>query len=373
VKGIRVLHVVNSLDAGGMENGVVNIVRGLSDNGFEMQVACLERRGVFADRLGKGARVSVLGKKKGFSPKAAAKLAWIISRQRPQVLHTHNLGPLIYGALATFGGKTARILHGEHSALTSDERTERRLGQRRSLYGYCSAVHTVADATRAELQELSLPARELVSIPNGVDTACFQPAIDRSAARTKFGLPLDDRVIGLVGRFGPYKGHTPLIDAFETIAARFPRVRLLFVGGGGPLESQIQDRAKASSFSQRIHFTGYLSEPWIGYHALDWLIIPSTNEGMSNVALEAMASGVPVLANDHCGHEQVVETGESGLLRNLRDPEAMTAALAEILGIPDGGVDFAQNARTRVASEFSLARMLERYAHLYRALVAPSP
>lgn len=370
MKTIRVLHVVNSLEAGGMENGVVNIVRGLPGAEFQMQIACLERRGVLAARLSAETSVSVLGKKRGFSPRAAARLAWIISRRRPHILHTHNLGSLIYGSLASFGGRISRILHGEHSALTEDERSERRLNQRRKLYRFCAAVHTVADATRDELRELSLPALELISIPNGVDTTRFQPTADKSSARAQFGLPSDATVIGLVGRFGPYKGHEPLIEAFEKVAPQFGKLQLLFVGGGGPLEQPIRDRAKSSAFGSRIHFTGFLAEPWSAYHALDWLVLPSTNEGMSNAALEAMASGVPILANDYCGHEQVVVANECGLLRNLRTPPALASALCEILTIPDGGVDFARNARTRVESEFSLARMLERYAQLYRALAA---
>ena len=114
-----------------------------------------------------------------------------------------------------------------------------------------------------------------------VDTDRFAPG-DRAAARAALGLPTDAFVIGMVGRFGPLKGHSLLIEAFELIAARFPGAHVLIAGGGGPCEEVIRTRAANSPQAARFHLIGFRDDPRACYHALDVLAIPSINEGMSN-------------------------------------------------------------------------------------------
>jgi glycosyltransferase involved in cell wall biosynthesis len=363
---LRVLHVVHSLEPGGMENGVVNIACGLSSRGIETHVACLERRGAFAGRLPDSSRVVVLGKLHGFSPLAALRLAAHLTHTRADLVHSHNLGPLIYSALATFGGTRVPLVQGEHSALTDEEKTPRRLRQRRWLYRSCARIHTVADAMRDELLAFGFAPGRITAIANGVDTSRFAPG-DRVAARSALGLPADAFVIGIVGRFGPLKGHDLLIEAFELIANRFPAAHLLIAGAGGPCEEVIRTRASRSPQSARLHFTGFLDDPRRCYHALDLLAIPSINEGMSNAALEAMACGVPILANTGCGHEQFLTDGAEGRLADLHNSAVFAHELAALLSAPALLIDKGMNARRRVTGHFSLARMLDAYEQLYRA------
>jgi glycosyltransferase involved in cell wall biosynthesis len=363
---VKILHVVNSLDPGGMENGVVNMAIALEARGFEMHVACLERRGAFADRLPHPNRVEVLGKNGGFSPRAVLRLACSIRRLRPGVVHSHNLGALIYTALATGGGRLATVIQGEHSRLTPEELTPRRLRQRHSLYRACRAVHTVADPMREELLTLGFPAEKISVIPNGVDTARFAPG-DRDVARRKFGLPADAVCLGIVGRFGPFKRHAVLLDAFDDIASRFPGARLVIAGTGGSEEAATRTRAAASPHAARIHWLGFQGDPSPCYRALDLLVIPSVNEGLSNVALEALASGVPVLANLGCGHEHVFASGQEGIIADLSTPTLLATELSSLIATPERLVDLGKKARTRVLGHFSLGSMADAYAALYRA------
>ncbi len=367
---MKILHVVNSLDPGGMENGVVNMARALDPQEFKIHVACLARRGAFADRLPHPERVTVLGKADGFSPRAALRLARAISRLRPDVIHSHNLGALIYASLATAGGRRAPLLHSEHSQLTADELTPRRLRQRRWLYHACRAVHTVAHPMRAELLALGFPAEKISVIPNGVDPAHFSPG-DRAAARRALALPADAVCIGIVGRFGPFKRHLVLLDAFDEIAPRFPAAHLVIAGTGGSAESAVRARAQASPHAARIHWLGFQSDPRACYHALDLLAIPSANEGLSNVALEAMACAVPALANLGCGHEYLITSGTDGLLADLATPAALAAQLTTLLAQPARLVDFGQKARTKMLRDFSIDAMADAYASLYRTMLPP--
>ena len=369
---MKILHVVNSLEPGGMENGIVNMARALEARGFEIHVACLERRGAFAERLPHPGRVAVLGKSRGFSPRAALRLAREITRLRPDVLHSHNLGALIYASLATAGGRRGALLQGEHSQLTADELTPRRLRQRRWLYRACRAVHTVSQPMRDELLALGFSAEKISVIPNGVDPARFHPG-DRRAARRALALPADALCIGIVGRFGPFKRHAVLLDAFGEIAARFPAAHLLIAGTGGSEEPSIRARAQAGPHAARIHWLGFQSDPLACYQALDLLAIPSVNEGLSNVALEAMACGVPALANLGCGHEHLIASGLDGIIADLATPAALAAQLSALLAQPARLVDFGQKARTKMLRHFSLDSMADAYARLYQTALTPRP
>lgn len=369
---MRILHVAHSLEPGGMENGIVNMARALTPRGFEFYVACLERRGAFAERLPSPDHAFVLGKKSGFSPGAAWNLGCSIARLRPDIIHSHNLGPLIYSGLATFGGRRAPLIQGEHSQLTDDERSPQRLRQRRWLYRGCRAIHTVSAAMRDELISLGFPRSKITAITNGVDTSHFAPG-DRQAARAALGLPTDAQCLGIVGRFGPFKQHRQLIEAFESIAAQFPRTHLLIAGGGGSEEAAIIARAGSSSVRGHIHLLGFQADPRVCYHALDLLIIPSTNEGLSNVALEAMACGVPVLVRSGCGHEQIITSGFDGWISSLDSAEKLANELDRIFSEPASLVDFGANARKKVVEQFSLASMTDAYEHLYRACARRLP
>lgn len=363
---MRILHVVNSLDPGGMENGVVNMAHLLEPRGFDIHVACLERRGVFADRLPQPGHVTVLGKTGGFSPRAVLRLAGEIARLRPDVLHSHNLGALIYSSLATCGGVRAALLQGEHSQLTAEELTPRRLRQRRLLYPSCCAVHTVSHPMREELLARGFSPEKISVIPNGVDTVRFAPG-DRRAARRMLGLPEDSVCLGVVGRFGPFKGHHVLLDAFDEIAPHLPAAHLVIAGTGGSEEATTRSRVLASPHAQRIHWLGYQSDPATCIRALDLLAIPSVNEGLSNVALEAMSSGVPVLGNVACGHEHIITSGRDGVIADLSTPAALATALTALLTQPARLVDFGEKARTKIIGHFSIGSMTDAYAALYRA------
>ena len=363
---MKVLHVVHSLEPGGMENGVCNIAHGLAARGVTTHVACLERRGAFADRLPSPENVHVLGKGRGFSLRATWALWRTMRRVRPDALHTHNLGPLIYASLATFGGRTRPIVHGEHSQLAPWELEPRRLHQRRKLYRSCRAIHTVSSGQLEELHRLGFSHPHLAAIPNGVDVDHFSPT-GRDAARATFGLPAEALAIGLVGRFGPYKGHASLLRAFTELAPRWPRARLVFVGAGGSEEARIREQVAASPVRDRVHLLGFQADPAPCYRALDLLALPSTNEGMSNAALEAMASGVPVLGNLGCGHEQIITHGADGVLADLSTEETLTRELGNLLATPERLVDMGRAARITVTARFSLSAMLTAYEQLYRA------
>lgn len=370
---IKILHAVISLNPGGMENGIANIARALPPEAFEIHVCCLESSGAFAARLPQPENVHVLHKPPGFSPRAVWDLHRVIRRVQPHIIHTHNLGPLIYAGLLKNLGCRTPLLHGEHHLLTAEECSPRRLRQRAWFYRSCAQIHTVAAGVRRQLLELGFPAAKITTLVNGVDSTRFQPG-DKSAARQHLGLAAaNDFVLGMVGRFVPVKCHTLLIEAFTRLARTHANLQLLLIGAGGSEEQLLRAQAAASAAAARIHFTGFQTDPLPYYHALDALVVPSAQEGMSNVVLEAMACGVPVLANPVGGNLELICHGQDGWLGGLETVEKLQAELERLIPRRDRLAQWGQAARTKIVRHFSLDCMMENYRRLYQTLAGGAP
>ncbi len=317
-----------------MENGIVNVAAALPPAEFDIHVTCLARGGEFLERFPYPANVRILGKNEGFSPSTVTSLSRNIRDLSPHILHTHNLGPLLYTALAA--PLPTPVLHGEHAQFTPSELAPHRLLLRRLLYRRATRVHTVSQSLRDFLIQQRFPAPKIDVVVNGVDTTRFQPA-SRDTSRHEVGLPLDATLIGLVGRFGPFKRHADLILAFEQLAPSHPTLALLFVGAGGPMEEPTRHLAANSPFASRIHFAGLQRDPRPWIRSMDLLVIPSVNEGLSNALIESMACGVPALA----ARESLPALGAA--------------------------------ARHTIVSRFSFPSMADGYTRLYRQLSPAIP
>jgi glycosyltransferase involved in cell wall biosynthesis len=365
-KTVRVLEVVDTLEAGGMEHQLVHLINRLDPERFHFEVCCLRHAGVNADKLNHGVPVHTLRKAEGFQWSAVNGLRGILQKGF-DVVHTHNLSPLIYAALATWGGITP-IFHGEHAQLTPAEFSRKRLWQRRLLYRCVKAVHTVSSGQREELIRAGLHHPRLTAILNGVNTDHFRPTAsceERRTIQARLGIDVseDCQWIGIVARFGAYKRHADLIQAFESLASDHPKTRLLMLGDGGPEKERVLKMAQESPMASRIHWAGYQSDPAPWYQIMDLLVVPSLNEGLSNTTLEAMSCAVPVLSHDNCGAREMIRDHEGGWVRDLAGVEALKLALTETLpALPKTGPVVGRAGRERVSQHFSWTGMAEEYS-----------
>ena len=205
-------------------------------------------------------------------------------------------------------------------------------------------------------------------IVNGVDTERFQPG-DKQSARRELGLQENTPTIGMLGRFGPFKRHDLLLEAFERATAAVPDAQLLVVGGGGPEEENVKRQARESRVSDRIRLTGFQDDPRRHYHAMDLLVIPSINEGLSNALLEAMASGVPALCNAAaCGSEEVITPDVDGFVSQINDSSGLARDLQSALSDPARLIDMGKAARKNIEQHFSIDKMVSEYQRIYREL-----
>jgi glycosyltransferase involved in cell wall biosynthesis len=370
---VRVLHVVDSLAPGGMENGVVNISQRLQGNGFDFHVACLRHKGDFSKRMAKPEQVVVMGKTSGFSLQTVLNLSRHIRAIQPDLVHSHNLGALIYAALATFGGIKPPVVHGEHGQLGASDTASKRLWQRRILFAFCRRVHVVSAGLRDHLHQWGLRSwHPIVATTNGVDTTRFAPEGEGERDRTRKELGFDgtDQVVGIVGRLVAVKRHHMLLEAFTELADEFPRLHLLVVGDGGDGREGVITAMREHPLAARVHWVGHQDNLPRFYQAMDLLTAPSELEGLSNAVLEAMATGLPVLGHVACGNAELIQHGQNGLLSPLNSPRELAAAMRAALNDHSTLRKLGQAARESVLRDYSMEAMVSGYRRLYRSALA---
>jgi sugar transferase (PEP-CTERM/EpsH1 system associated) len=358
---LRVMHVVYSLEPGGMEFGVVKLVNGFDRRRVSSAVCATVPGGRLRSLVAADVPVFELTRRRGNDPRLIWRLARLFRRERPNVVHTHAWGTLLEGLLAAKLAGVPLVVHGEHGTLQLKPRQRwlQRWGWAR-VNQVLSVSSTLATRIAAET---GFPAERVHTIRNGVDLARFC-RVSRSEARAALGLADTDIVIGSVGRLVPVKDQATLIDAVARVARSNPDVRLL-LAGDGPLRYSLEARAAVQGVGDRVTLLGHRSDVETVLNALDVFALSSTSEGLSNTILEAMASGLPVVATRVGGADELVDDGVSGLLVPPSDPIALAAALGELTGNRDKRLGMGAAARRRAESEFALSRMIGRYEDMY--------
>jgi glycosyltransferase involved in cell wall biosynthesis len=365
--GISVLHVLHSYRPGGMENMIAQMAWLLPRPEFSVAICALTVADDFKSRLPQDTPVMELHKKHGFDLSCAGRLRRLVREMRPDVVHSHNWNALIYSILALGGGATP-LLHGEHALLYGWERSPWRLCLRKTMYARCDIVHTVSEGQVREMSVLGLCGRtDLRVIRNGVDTVKFN-LLNKVGCRAKLGIKNEGLCIGMVARCVPEKRHALLLEAFEKIGAAFPGVNLVLAGAGGTCEQEARALAASHPFAGRVFWLGHRDDMATVYNALDLLILTSTSEGMSNVSLEAMSCGVPVLMHDRCGSEELIREGVNGSAAPMNNAAEVTAAVSRLMANPGLLQRMGNSARAIIESEHPLTRTAADYAAVYRRL-----
>jgi glycosyltransferase involved in cell wall biosynthesis len=354
----RILQVVQHLRPGGIETMVLELL-GRAGPGLDVEIASLEgdTAGLVAQwpRLARdGRRIHGLGKRPGLRPLTVLKLAGLMRRLGTEIVHTHHIGPLIYGGLAGRLAGVRRIVHTEHDAwhLAAPRRQwieARALALTRPVL--------VADAGFVQRAlARAFPGRPAGLIRNGIDTGRFIPG-DRAAARQAFGLPGEHKIIGCAARLEPVKGVDLLLAAFARLA---PEVHLA-IAGDGPEARTLRAQAEACGIAGRVHFLGRLDSMPLFYQALDVFCLASRAEGLPLSLLEAQSAGVRAVAFDVGGVAEAL-CPNSGIAVPSGDVGALAAALDRAIGIPQSG-----EPRRFVLAQRDIADMARAYGRLYDA------
>jgi sugar transferase (PEP-CTERM/EpsH1 system associated) len=370
---LRVLQVITRFRTGGTECGIGKLMLGLGHR-FEQRVCAVRGADEQFSRLASpDAPPLVAGREREGFQFLVFRLARIMREFKPHIVHSRNWGTIE----AIPAARLARVplaIHSEHGYEldTLNGIPWRRRLLRRAAYAMADAVFTVSqDLRRYHARQAGIAEERIRVLHNGVDLERFCPRPEmRSVVRQKLGLPMDGIVLGTVGRMVPIKGQGLLLRAAATLIQEGAGVFVLLVGSGPELERHRDFVNQSEALRGRVVFAGESQQVGELLDAMDVFALPSFGEGMSNTALEAMASGLPVVATRVGGNPELVDEGHTGWLVAAGDLEGLTGRLRQLCENAQLRRQFGVQGRQRAAESFSLAEMLDNYRKLYVELAA---
>ncbi len=312
---------------------------------------------------------------------ALVELWRLFRRLRPDIVHTHNPKPGLYGRVAARAAGVPGIVNTVHGLYASPED---RASRRAVVYALeraasmCSGAELVQNPEDLRvLARLGVPRDKLVLLGNGVDLKRFRPRGSEQScrrARVDLGVGAGDVVVGTVARLVWQKGFRELFAAAERLRDTHPDVVFVVVGGADPDKSDAvpPEELDAVRRRARIVFAGSRDDMEQVYAGFDVFVLPSHREGFPRSAMEAAASGLPVIATDIRGCRQVVSHGQSGLLVPLRDSEGLAAAIEKLLRDPALRRRMGAAGRRKAEAEFDDRAVVSKTLDAYERVLIPA-
>jgi len=368
---IRVLHVIDSLDLGGAQSVLINLIRYADRSQFEFEVATMAGRGVYWDRvvsLGVPLRALSFAR---FLPLYVPAMMWLCLTRRFDIVHTHLLGAnAIAKPLAALCGVKIRINHDHCNDKAADPRAwvpvADRLSNRLSTH-----VIAVSQSTHDYLiGHERMPPDRVTTIHNGVDLEVFRPRPEqRAAARQRLGLPADAFIVAGVGRLSYQKNFSLFLDVAAAVAAQRPSA-FFVIAGTGPEEQQLRERAARLGIESRLRFLGYVGDMHDVYPAVDALLLTSRYEGLPITILEAMATETSIVSSMLDGVAEILRDGEDGALVPPSDLDGFVRRLCELIDHPEIGARRTSAAREKVRTNFSAQGVAKAVEDVYGKCLA---
>lgn len=376
----RVLHLINSFDAGGTERQAVELLNRLDEKRFETQLAVLGWRGPLrrqiVGRFPYTPEFPLYGFFNANAVKQLLRLRETMIEKRIAILHTHDFYSGALGVTAARLGGVKVIAAQRHLRLS-----ERRIHDWGTRYIHRLATRVLVNAggIRDHILKMgSASPGKIVVIHNGLD-AGPQNEIDARALRERrraellaeLGLDAGARIVGCVAGLKPVKGHRHLLEAAAKVMKADARVHLVLVGDG-ELRDEIAAHARRLGIGARTSLLGYREDSAQLAAAFDVAVLASLSEGLPNAVMEAMASGAPVVATTVGGVPELIEDGETGFLVPPADSEALAERIEYALSQTDLTGLIAMRGRQFIIERFGMHRMVAAVEKLYDEVICAS-
>jgi glycosyltransferase involved in cell wall biosynthesis len=370
---IKVLHVINTLSAGGAELHLLTLCRYQRRHGVEPVVACLrehehDSRSLVCDFENDGIRVVRLRAHKRLGLGFVVTMARLLRHERPAIFHTHL-------PRADFGGFFARLacpnipwvcsVHDIHDKSWSGRWT---LPLFNFIWRRADRVIAISHAVKDWLvAERSVPLQKISVIHYGIDPELFSRP--QGGLRREWGLE-DKSIIGAIGRLEPRKGHDCLIRSMSEIRKTVPSA-MLVIAGHDPLGygQELQRLISNLGLNQSVRLLGFQNDIASFLNALDVFAFATHSEGFGQVVIEAMAAGKATVVTRIPPLTEIVVDGETGTLVEPGNPLAFAHAIGELLLNEDKSRAMGDRGKERVYSRFSSKRMCEETFSLYEDLL----
>ncbi len=366
---VHVVHVIHQLATGGMENGLVNLINRMDPAAVRHSILCMTNSTDFQKRITReNVAIAQMGKREQGNDFSAQRRAFSQLRAwKPDVVHTRNLTGLD-AVMPAFLARVPARIHGEHGRdMTDPDGTNKKFILLKKLHApfihHWSAVSQ--DLTTSLIEKVGIPAARISHICNGVDLSRFERLNTRRDIEG-FSAP-EQIVFGTVGRLQDVKEQWLLIEAISLLpqlSHNAGNARVVIVGDG-PMRVRLEKEIVARNLTGKVLLAGAQNNVPTWLQSLDVFCLPSRAEGISNTILEAMASGLPVIATRVGGNPELVIDQATGLLIPHSDARALAGAMAAHLDDQALRQRYAQAAYARAHQEFSIDTMVSRYTELY--------
>ena len=342
---------------------VLYLVSGLASRGIHNTVICPQGSAI-ATVLGKGdgdlLEVPMTGDGDfGFIWRCRR----LLKNLQPDLLHVHSRrGADIYGGLAARGAQVPAVI-------TRRVDNPERQPWAGLKYGNYRAVIAISACIRDLLiRGLGLPPQRVHLVPSAVDGVRFQPAPARDRVLSALTLPADSFLIAVVAQLIDRKGHRVLLDALEPLVSAHPMLRVLLFGQG-PLAGKLARLIKRLGLEQQVKLVGFRHDLAELLPGMDLVVHPALTEGLGVALLEALASGVAVIASDVGGIPDLIEDGIQGRLVAAGDKIALAESLADLIQDEPGRQRMGAAGRQRALESFSIDRMVDGNLDVYRQVL----
>lgn len=303
-------------------------------------------------------------------PNAVRRLAGFVNSESVDILHTHLFFSGLIGVFAKrLHRKTIVALMRHHTSVVRMLGSRLHVAADKWMAEQADHVLTVSEAARSYMIETDGISRDDIDVVYlGFNFQKLSPNVtDRLRIRREFGIVDDEFVIGYVANFAKGKGHIQLIEGFEAISAGIPNARLFFAGKAMLPEVET---AAAKFPAGRIIFAGWRSDISACLNAFDLFVQPSLSEAFSQVLIEAMGVGLPVVATDVGGASEVIENGVNGVLIKPDDRNAIAGEILRLYRDEPLRNELAKAGMNSVRVRFTADRMVERHFELYESWLA---
>ena len=371
-----IVHIIHRLALGGLENGLVNLINLMPPQRYRHAILCLTDYTDFRNRLQRtDVPVLALQKREGRDFSVYARLWRVLRRLRPDIVHTRNLPALDCQIPAALAGVPGRI-HGEHGRDVYDlDGSNLKYNLLRGAIKPLVHCYIAVSADLADWLVYTVGARpdQVTQVYNGVDLQRFHPRVGSRGPLGPRGFASPETlVVGTVGRMEPVKDQPSLVRAFLHLLNTEPgarqRLRLVMVGNG-PLREESQKLISAARAEHLAWLPGECADVPEILRALDLFVLPSLGEGTSNTILEAMASGLPILATRVGGNPELVDEGHTGMLVPAAEPVLLAEAIRTYLVDNRKLIRHGQAGRKKIEAQFSIETMVNRYLAVYDAVL----
>ena len=371
-KSPLVVHVIYSLGVGGLENGLVNLINNMPRDRYRHAIVCLHSFTDFAKRIqDSDVPIYSLDKKSGKDLGLYVRLGRLLRQLKPDIVHTRNLAALEGQVVAALAVTTRRV-HGEHGREVDVAGHNLKYNLlRRVIRPFVHRYIALSrDLEQWLVDQIGVEPSRIKQIYNGVDSQKFRPWRAEDPAPPWPAHFVKDRhvIIGSVGRMAVIKDHRTLVRAFIDLIRQHPQlgeIARLVIVGDGPCREDCTQLLAAAGLSDCAYLMGERNDVAELMRAMDIFVLPSLGEGVSNTILEAMASGLPVIATQVGGNPELVQASVTGRLVPADAPQAMAQALFDYVCDAQLRDSHGQAGRAIIERQYSLAAMVNAYMATY--------